>query len=483
MTQSIPEPLRGAPARAAALLTAALCLALLVLAPAASADYEQMPEHFGTSGEAAGQLKESTAIAVDSSGEGLPPGEAGSFYVVGGERRLLRYAPGSEGEEPEFREAWGWGVGSTAQQFQRCGPAYEGKADPTTEHTFETCVFASPGSGEEPGHFGALSGVAVDQATGYVYVLNVKNGVKQHHLIEVFTATGTYVGGFGDVGRETPAPAESIAEGPEKLHPRIGARVGAIAVDDAGTVYVNDADYETAPAPKQARVMSFEPCSAGEYDNYCYAGQEHDIVSAQYAQPFFRIALASSDQLVTTNAELIRSYRLGEEHPVPLCSLSVSGQLQAMTANPDTGEIFYQTFSDRKVHRLGPCDPDTGNYEELQSAVKWAPLAKSMNALAVNPTRSWGLLRPPGVLYGADYENATGYVLAPAKGPSKALTVSRGGSGSGTVTSSPAGISCGSECEAEFLEGETVTLAASATAGSTFSGWSGECASVSGNEC
>ncbi len=54
-----------------------------------------------------------------------------------------------------------------------------------------------------------------------------------------------------------------------------------------------------------------------------------------------------------------------------------------------------------------------------------------------------------------------------------ALTVSKIGSGSGTVTSSPAGINCGATCTAEFPEGETVVLTASPSIGSQFTGWSG----------
>ncbi|MGE0919557.1 M6 family metalloprotease domain-containing protein [Trichlorobacter lovleyi] len=55
----------------------------------------------------------------------------------------------------------------------------------------------------------------------------------------------------------------------------------------------------------------------------------------------------------------------------------------------------------------------------------------------------------------------------------KTLTVSKGSTGSGTVSSSPAGISCGSTCSASFLQNETVTLTAAADAGSIFTGWSG----------
>jgi PKD repeat protein len=58
---------------------------------------------------------------------------------------------------------------------------------------------------------------------------------------------------------------------------------------------------------------------------------------------------------------------------------------------------------------------------------------------------------------------------------SYALSVSKSGAGSGTVSSSPAGISCGSTCSANYASGTSVTLTAAAAAGSTFAGWSGAC--------
>jgi hypothetical protein len=50
------------------------------------------------------------------------------------------------------------------------------------------------------------------------------------------------------------------------------------------------------------------------------------------------------------------------------------------------------------------------------------------------------------------------------------LTVSRTGSGAGTVTSTPAGIDCGSTCSARFAQG-SVQLTATPAAGSSFAGW------------
>jgi hypothetical protein len=59
--------------------------------------------------------------------------------------------------------------------------------------------------------------------------------------------------------------------------------------------------------------------------------------------------------------------------------------------------------------------------------------------------------------------------------PIHPLTVALAGAGTGTVTSSPAGISCPPDCTEDFEEGEVITLSAVADAGSVFTGWSGDC--------
>jgi secreted trypsin-like serine protease len=56
----------------------------------------------------------------------------------------------------------------------------------------------------------------------------------------------------------------------------------------------------------------------------------------------------------------------------------------------------------------------------------------------------------------------------------RTLTVVKSGGGSGTVTSNPAGINCGSDCSASFTDGTSVTLTATRASGSTFAGWDGE---------
>ncbi len=54
------------------------------------------------------------------------------------------------------------------------------------------------------------------------------------------------------------------------------------------------------------------------------------------------------------------------------------------------------------------------------------------------------------------------------------LTVAKAGTGTGTVTSDPAGIDCGSTCSADVNSATPVTLIATPATGSTFAGWSGD---------
>ena len=62
------------------------------------------------------------------------------------------------------------------------------------------------------------------------------------------------------------------------------------------------------------------------------------------------------------------------------------------------------------------------------------------------------------------------------------LSVIRAGAGTGSVSSSPPGISCGTDCSEPYDSGTSVTLTASPASGSTFNGWNG-CDAVSGATC
>jgi hypothetical protein len=73
----------------------------------------------------------------------------------------------------------------------------------------------------------------------------------------------------------------------------------------------------------------------------------------------------------------------------------------------------------------------------------------------------------------AGQASADAVAFVPA-GVAGQLTVGRSGTGTGTVTSTPAGVNCGSDCFEIYPNGAVVTLAATPAAGSTFVGWSGD---------
>ncbi len=57
--------------------------------------------------------------------------------------------------------------------------------------------------------------------------------------------------------------------------------------------------------------------------------------------------------------------------------------------------------------------------------------------------------------------------------PTFSVTTIKNGTGAGTVTSSPAGVNCGSTCSAGFDDGTPMTLTATPAVGSDFTGWLG----------
>lgn len=70
---------------------------------------------------------------------------------------------------------------------------------------------------------------------------------------------------------------------------------------------------------------------------------------------------------------------------------------------------------------------------------------------------------------------ATGKTCQSGSCATSAYTLSVSKSGSGTITSSPSGINCGSTCSYNFNSGASVTLTATPAPGNSFSGWGGAC--------
>jgi DNA-binding beta-propeller fold protein YncE len=195
MFQSIGERMRVT----IALLVLAIALLLALTATSALA---APPASFGSEGPGAGQISEGAkGIAIDQ--------ETGDVYLADtNNNRVDEF-----GAEGEFIRAWGWGVADGTAELQTCTA---------------TCFKGIAGSGT--GQFTEPEGIAVDNSAGAshhdVYVAD-----KNHNRIEKFTPSGEFLLAF----------AASFSSG------------HAIAVDNAGTVYIADPgavhEFDEAGAP------------------------------------------------------------------------------------------------------------------------------------------------------------------------------------------------------------------------------------------
>lgn len=145
------------------------------------------------------------------------------------------------------------------------------------------------------------------------------------------------------------------------------------------------------------------------------------------------------------------------------------------TEEIEAGGCTTETTTEARANRLFRVKPATGAMKEFP--LKPATLLQSFvraNALASGPGGNlWytSIGTPPAVgKFGVE--------------PNPELTVTKEGTGNGTVVSSPAGIECGGTCSAEFAKETKVTLTASPDSESLFVSWKGcEAGGVNGRQC
>ena len=240
----------------------------------------------------------------------------------------------------------------------------------------------------------SASGLAIDQATGEIYVANGTDIVR-------LSAGGTVLEAFGE---RTLNLSDSIEATPQAFHQK-----GGIAVDDNGVVYVGDGGYASAENPQASRVMVFEPETAGTHEHYVYAGRGRDIARGGGG---VQLALDAHGNLFVDGDEtFLREYSLANPN-TPLCELTTSGSVNGVAVDPLTSEFIYLSGKDHQGHQL-LCNSLTGTFEALGSfPVTPAPTSLySIPALAVNPSLVIEESRPPGVLYTASNSGA-GYLFA-----------------------------------------------------------------------
>lgn len=194
------------------------------------------------------------------------------------------------------------------------------------------------------------------------------------------------------------------------------------------------------------------------------------------------INLSSGDGTKTAYAKLINgtasssclSSSIILDQTIPLITMtSPSGNPSIATAN---------------ITVSGSCSDATSGINGLIS-ISIDSVASSTQTVACNSgSYSLSYVLPGALSVGSSYtirasitDNATNSNFATVsfvRAANRTLTINK--TGTGTISSSPAGINCGSTCSSTFLSSQTVVLTATPSPGWTFSGWSGGLCSGTG---
>lgn len=356
-----PKALRPASLRLPSLLAVSVVvwLAMLIGAGQAFAGLEWLG---GKSGEFPNSAAE---IEIEAKPRGIATNNAtGDLYEADGElNRVLRF----DGEG-RFLEAWGWGVVDGAAKFERCGPAGSG---------FEPCRTTERGRGvpgEGEGQLKELGAIAVDQATGDVYVASVRNT----GVIEQFSPEGTPIAAFGESGEG----AGQITGVPE---------YGGLTVDAAGNVYV----AVKGVGGKPPRVFEYEQVAPTDhvFARELFSGKLEFI---SY------IAVDRAGDFVLGNGAAIAEFSAGEL-TTPKWTVHPT-EAEGITSDPETGRVFYYAPKEDEYHIISAAGVDERGFAGASGQ-------RVGGAAVYDPSFRIGG-RPPGVLY-ADEETQPSTKKAP----------------------------------------------------------------------
>ena len=328
--------------------------------------------------------------------------------------------------------------------------------------------------------FDITSGSPVNFATlnagGWMGPLASPDGVR------IFAVTNSFTGSLWDItaGGDMTA-AKPFASG---LFPRNAGYLEGLAFDAAGNAYVTNSESGSQPIAKVAPNGSISYLSG-------HSGLFNNATGLVVQNRTLYIAEGGTGKVLAydLSTDSITDFATGFTPAVN----HFSGQL---TIDP-RGKILLLWSAGAGS---GLFDISSGGSFAGRAPLLSAPFSIDVNQIAADSANnvyaagdgsgnvyisrfSNGAFVPFSVFTGGLGDVESVVVLRPqttGEGATFSLTVAKAGTGGGTVTSSPAGINCGSTCTANFNSGTSVALTATPSANSTFAGWSGACTNVSG---
>ncbi len=390
-------------------------------------------------------------------------------------------------------------------------------------HLFLTETNGAPQSGARPptGAFEDACGIALD-SHGDRYVADY-----YHDAVDVFGPTGEYLTqiaaesngngpcglavdndpsspAYGDlyvenwraeVVKYTPSaypPTATTTYGPPTLIDPAGTATG-LALDPAtGDLYVDDATYI---AKFEAPVHEGQtPTQIGLDPNAAYHGLARSTYAATAGDLYVPDAASHTVKVFGPAGESLPGID-GAGTPQGGFAYLVDS---AVAVDPSDGHVFVADNVEHGLteHPAVVLDEFNPSGDYRGQIARWITHPASEPGVivehALQDAEPPGLaIDPAGKVYvtsgnsdnsestqldkeGKPVEGSLLYTFGPTSA-ARTLTVTKSGTGAGTVTSSPAGIACGSACAAEYDEGAKVTLTAAADAHSEFKGWSGAC--------
>jgi hypothetical protein len=172
------------------------------------------------------------------------------------------------------------------------------------------------------------------------------------------------------------------------------------------------------------------------------------------------MALVAANKGLTSNT----SFHVYSDTSAPTGSISInSGAATTTSSNVTLSLSASDSQTQIRRMRIRNSGGSWGSWQNYATSLPWTLTAGT-------GTRTVDVEYENNTCMSKIYSDSISVVV-----PTYSLTVSKTGTGYGTVTSSPAGINCGSTCSASFNQNTLVTLSATPAAGSSFTGWSGSC--------